>query len=131
MSLKHSLNVKIFSKKIKNIQNFVILKIKKNNKINQKTQVFTKILLKEFNLSTLLNTKIIKFPLNITFFSFLNPLISFCLNSDSFLFLLKLNNFIVLKINKNFLLRLKIFKKLVFLTFFYSYLKFFLLTKKF
>jgi hypothetical protein len=128
--LKNSLNINIFLKKFKKTQNFIILKLNKKDKIFKKSQLFTKILLNELNFLKAFNIKIIKFPLNIIYFSFLDKLLSFCLINKNFIFFIRFKNFICFKIHTNFLLKLVLLKVSVFSNLFQPFLPFFLLTKK-
>jgi hypothetical protein len=129
--LKNSLNINIFLKKFKKTQNFIILKFNKKDKSFKKSQLFTKILLNELNFLKSFNIKMIKFPLNIIYFSFLDKLLSFCLINKNFIFFIRFKNFICFKIYNKFLLKLKFLKFSVFSTFFQPFLPFFLLTKKY
>lgn len=129
--LKNSLNINIFLKKFKKTQNFIILKFNKKDKSFKKSQLFTKILLNKLNFLKSFNIKMIKFPLNIIYFSFLDKLLSFCLINKNFIFFIRFKNFICFKKNNKFLLKLKLLKVSVFPTFFQPFLAFFLLTKKY
>lgn len=128
--LKNSLNINIFLKKCKKTQNFIILKLTNKYKNFKKSQLFTKILLKELNFLKSFNIKMIKFPLNIIYFSYLEKLLSFCLINKNFIFLIRFKRFICFKIYKTFLLKVKFLKVSVFSTLFQPFLPFFLLIKK-
>jgi hypothetical protein len=129
--LKNSLNINIFLKKFKKTQNFIILKFNKKDKSFKKSQLFTKILLNELNFLKSFNIKMIKFPLNIIYFPFLDQLLSFCLINKNFIFFIRFKNFIFFKIYNNFFLKLKFLKVSVFFTLFQPFLPFFLLIKKY